>query len=472
MIQKNQKTINRLNLLSDAMLIVLCYLFASWLWLDVIRNNRKNMAALSSLDGRGVLAAVIYAVWTVFLLSLLRVYHTSRVHRTGQEPGRILAGNAIALATAASALFLFRLQDFSRGVLAVYFLSSSAVLIGKRNAVRWLLRRMRARGYNLKHMLVVGGGTLARRYVQSVQADPSLGIHVEQSLVPGDGLLEKLENRLHGVGIDEVILALAPEELGVTADVIQVCEKCGTKISVVPFYNDVIPTRPTIDMVGNLKLIQLRTTPLDEPANAFIKRAFDIVMSGLALIILSPLFLVLAIAIRLSSPGPVLFRQERIGLNKKPFIMYKFRSMRVNDEQDTAWSSTTDDRRTWLGAFLRKVSIDELPQLWNVLTGTMSLVGPRPEIPFYVERFRETVPLYMVKYQVRPGMTGWAQIHGLRGDTSIPARVEHDLWYIENWSLGLDIRILFKTALGGMVNQEDIGNAANSKPGGGEGVAQ
>ncbi len=472
MIQKNQKKLNRLNVLSDAVLIVLCYLFASWLWLDVIKNKAGNMAALSSLNARGILAAVIYAVWTVFLLTLFRVYHTSRVHRTGRESARILAGNAIALATAASALFLFRLQDFSRGVLAVYFLSSSAVLNGKRKILRFLLRRMRARGYNLKHMLVVGGGKLAQRYMQNVKAEPSLGIHVEQCLTPDDSLLEKLESRLHGAGIDEVILALAPDELGVTADVIQVCEKCGTKISVVPFYNDVIPTQPTIDTVGNLKLIQLRTTPLDEPVNALTKRAFDIVVSGLLLVILSPLFLILAIAIRLSSSGPVLFRQERIGLNKKPFIMYKFRSMRVNDEQDTAWSGSSDDRRTWLGAFLRKVSIDELPQLWNVLTGTMSLVGPRPEIPYYVERFRETVPLYMVKYQVRPGMTGWAQIHGLRGDTSIPARVEHDLWYIENWSLGLDIKILFKTALGGMVNQENVSSAANSKPGSGEGMAQ
>lgn len=462
MIHRNQKTLNRLNVLSDGVLIVLCYLFASWLWLDVIKNKAGNMAALSSLNAKGMLVAMIYAVWTVFLLTLFRVYYTSRVRRSGQESARILAGNVIALATAASALFLFRLQDFSRGVLGVYFLSSSAVLIGKRKILRFLLRRMRARGYNLKHMLVVGGGKLARRYVQNVKAEPSLGIQVEQCLVPGEGLLEKLESRLHDAGIDEVILALAPDELGVTADVIQVCEKCGTKISVVPFYNDVIPTRPTIDMVGNVKLIQLRTTPLDEPTNAFIKRTFDIVASGLLLVILSPLFLLLAIAIRLSSPGPVLFRQERIGLNKKPFIMYKFRSMRVNAEQDTAWSGSTDDRRTWLGAFLRKVSIDELPQLWNVLTGTMSLVGPRPEIPFYVERFRETVPLYMVKYQVRPGMTGWAQIHGLRGDTSIPARVEHDLWYIENWSLGLDIRILLKTVFGGMVNQENVGSAANT----------
>ena len=472
MIQRNQKKLNRLNVLSDGVLIVLCYLFASWLWLDVIKNKAGNMAALSSLNARGVLAAVIYAVWTVFLLTLFRVYHTSRVHRSGRESARILAGNAIALATAASALFLFRLQDFSRGVLGVYFLSSSAALIGKRKILRFLLRCMRARGYNLKHMLVVGGGKLAERYVQNVKAEPSLGIHVEQCLIPSEGMLEKLESRLHGAGIDEVILALAPDELGVTADVIQVCEKCGTKISVVPFYNDVIPTRPTIDTVGNLKLIQLRTTPLDEPVNALTKRAFDIVVSGLLLVVLSPMFLLLAIAIRLSSPGPVLFRQERIGLNKKPFTMYKFRSMRVNDEQDTAWSGSTDNRRTWLGSLLRKISLDELPQLFNVFRGEMSLVGPRPEIPFYVERFRETVPLYMVKYQVRPGMTGWAQIHGLRGDTSIPARVEHDLWYIENWSLGLDIRILLKTAFGGMVNQEDIGSAASSRPDGGEGMAQ
>lgn len=472
MIHRNQKTLNRLNVLSDGVLIVLCYLFASWLWLDVIKNTKGNMAALSSLDGKGVLAAAIYAIWTVFLLSLLRVYHTSRVHRTRRESGRILAGNAIALATAASALFVFRLQDFSRGVLAVYFLSSSAMLIGKRVALRWLLRQVRARGYNLKHMLVVGSGKLARRYVENVQADPTLGIHVEQCLAPVEGMLEKLESRLHDAGIDEVILALAPNELGVTVDVIQVCKKCGTKISVVPFYNDVIPTRPTIDMVGNVKLIQLRTTPLDEPANAFIKRTFDIVASGLLLVILSPLFLILAIAIRLSSPGPVLFRQERIGLNKKPFIMYKFRSMRVNTEQDTAWTSDVDDRRTRLGSLLRKISLDELPQLFNVFRGEMSLVGPRPEIPFYVEQFRETVPLYMVKYQVRPGMTGWAQIHGLRGDTSIPARVEHDLWYIENWSLGLDIIILFKTLFGGMVNQENVGSAINGKPDGGEGMAQ
>lgn len=466
MIQRNQKQLNRLNVLSDGVLVLLCYLFSSWLWLDVIRQNGGNMAALSRLTGKGMLIAVIYAAWCVALLSAFHVYRTSRVHGTSQESKRIMAGNAIALITAASALYVFRLEDFSRGVLGMYFITSSAVLIGKRMAVRFLLRRMRACGYNLKHMLVVGGGTLAQRYQESVAARPQLGIHVEQVLKPGAaGMLEQLEKRLHGTGIDEVIMALEPNELRITADVIRICEKCGTKISVVPFYNDVIPTRPNIDMVGNLKLIQLRTTPLDEPVNAFMKRSMDIVVSAILLIAGSPLFLVLAITIKATSPGPVFFKQERIGLNKKPFIMYKFRSMRVNNEQDTAWSTQSDERRTRLGALLRKTSMDELPQLWNTLRGDMSLVGPRPEIPCYVERFRETVPLYMVKYQVRPGMTGWAQVNGLRGDTSIPARVEHDLWYIENWSFGLDLKILFKTLLGGMINAEQISTHGEAKQG-------
>ena len=303
---------------------------------------------------------------------------------------------------------------------------------------------------------------MAQRYIRNVESSPWLGIHVADCFPPDENLLGRLEKRLHGVGIDEVILALEPDEIGVTQSVIEVCEKCGTKICVIPFYNDVIPTRPTIDMVGEIKLIQLRTTPLDDPLNAFVKRTFDAAASFFLLILLSPLFLFLAAAIKLSSPGPIFFKQERIGLNKKTFVMYKFRSMKVNDKQDTAWSTSTDDRRTWIGALMRKTSLDELPQLFNTLKGDMSLVGPRPEIPYFVEQFRETVPLYMVKYQVRPGMTGWAQVNGYRGDTSIPARVEHDLWYIENWSVGLDIKILFMTAFGGMVNSEKVSIAPKS----------
>ena len=459
MIKRNQRLLNRLNALSDAGIVLLSYLFASWLWLDVISKDGHNVAHVAGIRSHVLIASLIYAFWTVFLLWAFRLYHTRRTLDAENYFGRVLAGNGIALLTAASALYVFRLEDFSRGVLGIYFLCSSTVLLAKRAAVRSLLRYARSRGYNLKHMLVIGGGTLAQRYIQSVEKRPWLGIHVDGCIRPENGMLTQLEKRIHGAGIDEVILALEPDELDVTRDVIRICEKCGTKVSVIPFYNDVIPTRPTIDTVGKLKLIQLRTTPLDDPLNAFAKRAFDASVSFLLLVLLSPLLLGLAIAIKLSSPGPVFFKQERIGLNKKKFVMYKFRSMRVNDTQDTAWSSQTDDRRTRVGALMRKTSLDELPQLLNTLKGDMSLVGPRPEIPYYVEQFRETVPLYMVKYQVRPGMTGWAQVNGYRGDTSIPARVEHDLWYIENWSFGLDLKILLMTAFGGMINSEKLGVA-------------
>ena len=456
MIGRNQKQLNRLNVFTDALLVFLSYLFASWLWLGVVTKN-PNMASLANL-GNGVgLAGALYAVWTVIILGELRVYRFTRIKKLGQEIRSIVLGNLIALVSAAALLYLFRLQEFSRGVLGVYYLTVVAAMVGKRLAMRYTLRYIRAKGYNLKHNLVVGGGHLARRYAETVAEDKSLGVHLAGIIPPkGDDWAQWLEAQLHGDGIDEVILALEPEELGVTVQVIQLCEKSGTKVSVVPFYNDFIPTRANIDNIGSIKLIQLRTTPLDEPFNALLKRAFDIVASALALIALSPLLAFIAAAIKLSSPGPVLFRQERVGLNKKNFTMLKFRSMRVNDAQDTAWTTDDDDRRTWIGTLLRKFSLDELPQLWNVLRGDMSLVGPRPEIPYFVEQFRETVPLYMVKNQVRPGITGWAQVNGYRGDTSIPKRIEHDIWYIENWSFGLDMRILLRTAFGGMINREHV----------------
>ena len=193
----------------------------------------------------------------------------------------------------------------------------------------------------------------------------------------------------------------------------------------------------------------------------YIKRGIDIILSGMAIVILSPLLLFLCIAIKLDTPGPILFKQKRVGIHRSFFQIYKFRTMRIDTPKDvpTHMLENPEQYITKVGKFLRKTSLDELPQLLNTLKGDMSLVGPRPEIPYYVEQFRETVPLYMVKYQVRPGMTGWAQVNGYRGDTSIPARVEHDLWYIENWSFGLDLKILLMTAFGGMINSEKLGGA-------------
>ena len=241
------------------------------------------------------------------------------------------------------------------------------------------------------------------------------------------------------------VAALSIRETSAVGDVIDECEKAGVKLSLVPFYARHLPSRPAIDAVGNVPLMNIRRIPLDNLVNAFCKRTMDLIGSAVLLVLFSPVMLLAAIGTKLSSPGPVIFRQVRVGRNKKPFTMLKFRSMRLNADSDTAWTTPDDARKTRFGYLIRKLSIDELPQLFNVLRGDMSLVGPRPELPHFVEQFRESVPLYMVKHQVRPGMTGWAQVNGLRGDTSIPDRIRHDIWYIENWSVLLDVKILLMT---------------------------
>ena len=189
----------------------------------------------------------------------------------------------------------------------------------------------------------------------------------------------------------------------------------------------------------------------------YIKRILDVLLSGCALVVLTPVLLIVAVLVRTKLGSPVIFCQPRPGKDEKIFKMYKFRSMRVNAAEDSAWSTNSDPRKTRFGSIIRKFSLDELPQFFNVLKGDMSLVGPRPEIPFHVEHFKEEIPRYLVRQQVRPGLTGWAQINGLRGDTDIAERIRYDIWYIENWTVALDIKILFRTVFGGkMVNDEKI----------------
>ena len=220
-----------------------------------------------------------------------------------------------------------------------------------------------------------------------------------------------------------------------------------------------MPSRPAIDEIGGVSLVNLRHIPLDNIGNAFLKRAMDIIGSLILIICTSPLMLFAAVGVKLSSPGPILFRQERVGLNKKPFYMYKFRSMRVNDRQTTGWSTNSDPSKTKFGSFIRKFSIDELPQFFNVLKGDMSLVGPRPELPFFVNRFKESIPLYMVKHQVRPGITGWAQVHGRKG-VEWHERIKMNVWYTQHVSLALDIKILFMTVFKVLRNEDNVNTGA------------
>ena len=254
---------------------------------------------------------------------------------------------------------------------------------------------------------------------------------------------------------DEIAITLGLSEYYKLERIVAMCEKAGVHTKFIPDYSKIIPTKPyTEDLLG-LAVINIRHVPLSNTFNMMVKRAMDIVGSLICIVLFSPVMLITAVLIKLTSPGPLIFTQERVGLHNVPFRMYKFRSMEVQtqSEEKKGWTVKNDPRVTPVGRFIRKTSIDELPQLFNVLRGDMSLIGPRPERPQFVEKFREEIPRYMVKHQVRPGMTGWAQVNGYRGNTSIRKRIDCDLYYIENWTVGLDIKILFLTVFRGFVNK-------------------
>lgn len=449
-------------MLLDIMVVIVSYILASYFWLIAVVHNVNNMALWQR--GNIMLVALVYALGLWLFLALLGFYNSTRLKRLREKVRLIVTSNTGAIVIATGVLYLLRLQDFSRGVLGCFYVISTFALCLKYILMRRISNAMRARGRNLKHVLIIGSGHLARQYADDIHADANLGYNIigyagEQ----GTGFdaaplcsIGGLDEYLHTCTLDEAVIALDADEVSRIWGVISDCEKNGVRYSVIPFYNDVLSANPQIDVIGRSKLMRLRTNAQDNVGLAFVKRLFDILASGLGMVVLSPLLLVLAIGVKLSSPGPILFRQERVGYNRRSFMMLKFRSMRVNAEENTAWTKDSDPRKTKFGSFIRKFSLDELPQLWNVFVGDMSLVGPRPELPYFVEQFRETIPLYMVKHQVRPGITGWAQVNGYRGDTSIEKRIEYDIWYIDNWSPLLDLKILFMTAFGGMMNTEKL----------------
>lgn len=451
--------LNRLNVLSDAVLLYIMFPVAYWLRFYVLPGGVKNIPL-----GNYLRLGVVVTLAQMFLFATFGLYQTSRKTRIRHEVARILLAGVLVILLLLGWLFIGHHDDYSRLTLGIYFALTIGTLSVKRVVVRSSLRRIRAMGKNQKYVLVIGSGESAQRYLEALDTERELGYHVVGYIAKRSrsglqakylGGYEALEHVLERFQLDEVISAIDTADYELTPFIIRQCEKAGVKLSIIPFYAEYMPAHPQFDDLGGIPMLNIRRIPLDNFANAFIKRTMDIVGSLVMILLLSPVFLVCVAGVKLSSPGPILFKQTRIGKNKKPFTMFKFRSLVVNKEEDTAWTHKSDDRRTGFGAFIRKYSIDELPQLFCVLRGTMSLVGPRPEIPHFVDQFKDEIPLYMVRHQVRPGMTGWAQINGFRGDTPIKERVEHDIWYIENWSVWLDLRILFRTAFGGFVNREE-----------------
>lgn len=443
-------------------------LFASFQLAVYLRYEvLDGLRSIDAMSRPYLLTAFAYGLAVVLAYSYLGLYKPHRTKAVGGEWAKIGMVNAVGVLGVMASMYVIRQMEFPRLAMFLFWLCSTVSVVAKRCVLHTLVRCYRKHGYNQKHIVLMGSGALARDYVRNIRQNPEMGYTIDGYLGEGDasdlgerlGGYEDVETILGSRGADELIIALEPDEMAYMRRALAASDKEGVRASVIPFYNAYIPIKPSIEVIGDMKLINLWNTPLDNPFWAAIKRGMDIVGSLLFIVVCSPLMLAVALGVKLSSPGPVLFKQQRVGKNKKPFIMLKFRSMRPGKEEDTAWTTDTDPRKTRFGSFIRKFSLDETPQFFNVLKGDMSLVGPRPEIPYHVHHFKEEIPLYLIRQQVRPGITGLAQVNGLRGNTSIRERVKYDLWYIENWSLGLDVRILLRTLFGGMINREKMGGA-------------
>lgn len=465
MIKENQIQFNRLHIALDALVVVLSYLLAYWL-MFVVGN------ASSALPPNIYFAALIPILPMYMVLNeVFGLYTSKRVTGIGSEFASIVKTNSIGFLIFTLVLFLGSknpyLYHFSRKLVVLFYFFGIVLQTIERNLIRFLLRKMRSRGYNQKHILLVGYSRAAESYIDRVNANAQWGYKIRGILdnnkqrgfeykgIRVIGRINNLTSILEMNVLDEIAITLGLQEYQNLEDIVKSCEKSGVHTKFIPDYNNMIPTIPYIEDLQGLPVINIRHVPLTRWHNSVMKRLVDIAAGIFGLILFSPLMLLVAILIKMTSKGPVIFSQERVGLHNKTFRMYKFRSMKMQDDKKEirAWTVPRDPRVTWIGRIIRKTSIDEFPQFFNILIGNMSLVGPRPERPYYVEKFKEEIPHYMIKHQVRPGLTGWAQVNGFRGDTSIQKRIEHDLYYIENWTMGFDFKIMFLTIFKGFINK-------------------
>ena len=423
----------------------------------------------------------VLAVWGGVLL-VSGLYRTRRAQRLTLVAYAVARAVALGLVVSLGALFFYREFSFSRLHVLLFAVLASVFLAGLRFGIYTVLRRGRESGRNVRRVLIVGAGKAGQRLARAFQHYPWMGFEVigflddregEVEAEPPDPLYPERVERPRvlgpvsavealldrhapegGGGIDMVYAALPLSAADKIQEVAEACAQHTAHLCLVPdlFGLDLLNSR--ISDVDGLPVIHLMDeAPLD--IRQVIKRAGDVAFSVAALVLLSPVLAVIAAAVKLSSPGPVLYRQTRMGLNGQTFEILKFRSMPVDAEATTGavWSTKGETRATRVGSFLRRTSLDELPQFWNVLMGDMSVVGPRPERPALIEDFRHQIPGYMLRHKTKAGITGWAQVHGWRGDTSLHKRIEYDLYYIQNWSLWLDLKIVVLTVFKGFVHE-------------------
>ncbi len=466
MIKDNQKYFNRLHVVLDAVIVAVSYMLAWYLkFASPFSDIDPNVGALSM----GTYFEMLYLIVPGYLILYyaFNLYSPKRatVHR--YEILNIFQANTVGMVIMMAGWYMIAQIHFSRTMMAMFYGINIFLTTLGRSLIRILLQYVREKGYNLKYILLVGYSRATEEYINRINSNPQWGYvvrgilddHVPAgTLYKGVKVVGSIENLLYILPenkLDEIAITLSLKDYDNLEHIVDLCEKSGVHTKFIPDYNSLFPSRPYTEDLMGLPVINIRYVPLTNTLNWWMKRIVDILVALIGLVVASPVMLVSAIAVGCTSRGPVIFKQERIGLHNKPFRMYKFRTMEVQkpSAEQKGWTTKNDPRVTKVGKFLRRTSIDELPQLFNILMGDMSVVGPRPERPQFVEQFKEEIPRYMVKHQVRPGLTGWAQINGYRGDTSIKRRIEFDIFYIENWTMSFDIKIMFLTIFRGFINK-------------------
>ncbi|MEE9613595.1 MAG: undecaprenyl-phosphate glucose phosphotransferase [Thermodesulfobacteriota bacterium] len=464
MLKEHSRFFESLLFISDLTVIAL-----SWLFSFYVRFHSGLIPLYKEMPSPStylLFLIPILVIWGV-TLRMFGLYRSMRTSSQFSELVIIIKAGLLSVLLLTAVSFFVRSYELSRLVLVIFGFTNVAALVLARAVMRAALGQFRQRGYNMKQAVIVGTGAAALDMLRRLRAHPDTGINVV-GLVSGksggdagevegvkvlcdyDGTGDLIRKR----NIDLVIIALGLEEHGRVVDVLESIGDEAVDIKIVPDVYELITLRGGVEDFDGIPVVSLRDSPL-YGWDVVIKRGMDITASSAGIVAAAPLMALIAALIKLTSPGPVFYAQERVSAGGGTFSMLKFRSMRVDAEEGTGpvWASKDDPRRTWVGTFLRRTSLDELPQLFNVFVGKMSLVGPRPERPVFIKEFRDSIPKYMLRHKIKAGITGWAQVNGLRGNTDIKKRLDYDLYYIENWSLSFDLKIMLLTVWRGFFNK-------------------